>query len=148
MPQNILTGGRCRLLLDGKRMGWAFGVTVGEDIVQEPVNVLDNLMPAEFEITGYQVTLQANIYRVPKQDLVAAELWPKSGRTPEEVRRMLLDFPELAAEMWDTYTSTPVGKIYRVKPRSRNIAVQARGLVSNNCQFTAIQYADEGTSGI
>lgn len=148
MAQNILTGGRCRLLIDGKRMGWAFGVTVNEEILQEPAVVLDNLMPAEYEVTGYQVSVQANVYRIPKKDLVTNNLWPKSGRTPEEVRRMLLDFPEMAMEMWDTYTSTAVGKVYRVKPRTRSIQIQARGLVSNNCQFTAIQYADEGTTGL
>lgn len=148
MAQDILTGGRCRFLLNGLRMGWALNVNVSEDILQEPANVLDMLEPIEYIITGYQVSMDCSIFRLPKKDLVQNGLWPASGRTPDERKSLLIDFPEMSAELWDTHISTPVGKIYRLKPRSRRIGVQARGLVASNITFTCIHYSDEGSSDI
>src|SRR5512136_1501543 len=136
MPGNsVLTGGRARFFLNGLRIGWAMGVTVTEDITQEPVNTLDALVPAEHATTGYTVQMQCNIYKVPTKDLVAAGLWPRAGRTPDEQKMILYSFPELTAELWDSFLDVPVGKVYRIKPRTRNIQVQARGLVAVNCTF-------------
>lgn len=148
MAQNILTGGRARFYLNGQRVGWAMGVTVSEDIVQEPAVVLDALVPAEHVVTGYTVQLQCQIYKVPQKDLVASGLWPQMGRTPDEHKAILVDFPEMTAEIWDSYLDIPVGKVYRVLPRTRNIAIQARGLVATNCTFVAIYFSDEGSADI
>jgi len=148
MAQNILTGAFARFFLNGQRVGWAMGVTVTEDIVQEPAVVLDMLVPAEHVTTAYTVQMQCQIYKVPTKDLVAAGLWPGMGQTPDEHKRLLVDFPEMNAEIWDTYNDLPVGKIYRIKPRTRNIAYNARGLIASNCTFVAIYFADEGTENI
>lgn len=148
MAQNILTGGRARFFLNSQRVGWAMGVTITEDIVQEPAVVLDSLVPAEHVVTGYTVQLQCQIYKVPQKDLVISGLWPQMGRTPDEHKAILVDFPEMTAEVWDSYLDIPVGKVYRVLPRTRNIAIQARGLVATNCTFVAIYYSDEGSADI
>jgi len=148
MAQNILTGGRARFFLNGVRVGWAMGVTVTEDITQEPAVVLDSLVPAEHVTTAYTVQMQAQIYKVPQKDLVASGLWPQMGRTPDELKSKLIDFPEMTAELYDTYAGVAVGKVYRIKPRTRAIAIQARGLVASNLTFVAIYFADEGSSSI
>ncbi len=148
MAQNVFTGGHARFFLNGVRVGWAMNVTITEDIVQEPAIVLDMLVPAEHVTTAYTVQMQCSIYKVPTKDLVAAGLWPEAGITPDDQKRILVDFPEMNAEIWDTYNNLPVGKVYRIKPRTRNIAVQARGLVATNCTFVAIYFSDEGSSDI
>jgi len=148
MAQNILTGGRARFFLNGIRVGWAQGVTVVEDIVQEPAMVLDMLVPAEHVTTAYTVQLTAQIYKVPRKDLVSVGLWPKMGRTHDEHKALLVDFPEMTAEVWDSYLDIPVMKVYGIKPRTRNLAVQARGLVSTNCTFVALYFSDEGTADV
>jgi len=145
MSQNVLTGGRARFYLHGQRMGWAMGVTVTENYQQEPVNVLDNLAPAEFCTTAYTVSLRAQVYRVPMKDLVAANLWPQMGRNPDELKRNILNFPAMSAELYDAHTDTVVGKVFGIQPNSRNIAVNARGLVATDIGFVALYFADEGS---
>ena len=148
MSQNVLTGGRARFFLEGQRMGWAMGVTVTENYQQEPVNVLDNLAPAEFATTAYSVNMRCQMYRVPMKDLVAAQLWPQMGRTPDELKRNILNFPPMSAELYDSHTDTVVGKVFGIVPNSRNIAVNSRGLVASDIGFMALYFADEGSPDV
>ena len=146
MSQYIISGARCRFFLGGQPMGWGQGVTISEEISQEPAHVLDMLEAAEHVPVAYTVQLQVQLFKVPTKDLVMANLWPSSAPTPELRRRFIIDFPEMSAEIYDSHLNIPVAKIYRIKPRSRSVQYQARGIVSTNAQFVAIHFADEGTT--
>jgi hypothetical protein len=148
MAQQVLSGGRARFFIDANPIAYATSVTITEDIVQEPVNVLDTLRPIEYSVTAYTVQLQCQIFKVPRSDLVDLGIWPEQGTTPDEHKRILVDFPEMTAEIWDTQLDIPVAKVYGVRPRSRNITIQARGLVATQCTFVALYYADEGSSNV
>jgi hypothetical protein len=148
MAQQVLSGGRARFFIDGNPIAFASSVTISEEIVQEPVNVLDTLRPIEHVVTAYTVQMQCQIFKVPRRDLVDLGLWPEQGATPDEHKRILVDFPDMSAEIWDTQLDVPVAKVYGVKPRSRNITIQARGLIATQCTFVALYFADEGSANV
>lgn len=148
MAENVLTGGRARFFLNDQPMGWASNVSVTEDIALEPVMVLDQFVPAEHATTAYTVQLQAQIFKVPKSDLVSVGLWPQAANRPDSNKLNLLNFPEMTASMYDETSDSEVMKLFRVKCRSRTIQVTARGLVSTNATFVAIYFGDEGTSDV
>lgn len=148
MASNVLVGGRAQFWLNGSRMGWAMGCNITEDITQEPVNVLDMIMPAEHVATYYVVQMQCQIYKVPTKDIVAAGLWPMSGKTADDQKRILVEFEPMTAQIWDSYLQIPVAKLRGLKPRTRSMQVQARGLVATNCTFVGLYFGDEGTAEI
>jgi hypothetical protein len=146
MPgNNVLTGGRVRFFLNGKPMGYAMGVNVTETLQQEPINVLDNIRPVEFATVGYSVQLRCQIYRLPNRDLVAAGLWPQQGRTPDEMKRLFLDFEPMTADLYDSYSNAWVGKVFGVVPTTRTLNFQNRGIVMNDVTFVAVGFSDEGS---
>jgi len=145
MAQRVLTGGRARLFLNGKKLGFALGVTVTENITQERIRTIDNLRTTEFATTDYAVQIRCQVYRVPNADLVASGLWPQQGRTPDEMKRLFLDFENLTADLYDSYSNAYVGKVSGMAPTSRNIQIQARGVVMTDASFEAITFSDEGS---
>lgn len=148
MAQKTLTGARCQFFLNSKPMGFAANVSITENYNQEPIVVLNQLIPVEFATTGYTVQLQCRVYRIPNQDLVNAGLWPENGRTADDTKRLILNFEPMTADVYDGTTGTFVGKLWGVVPVTRTIDIQARGVVLNNCTFNAIGYADEGSTNV
>ncbi len=143
----ILSGGRAKFSINGQSMGFATGVSVTETITQEPAHVLDSLVPAEHVTTAYTVQLQCTIYKVPIKDLVQQGLWPTAGGDSDTNKLELIDFPEMSAEIVD-YDGTSIMRVYRVKPQSRTVNFQARGIVMTNCTFVAVYMADEGSPDV
>lgn len=148
MSNRVLSGGRAEFFLNGYSMGFATGVDINENIRQEPVNVLNNLRPVEFAVTGYSVSFTVNEYRLPNSDLVDAGLWPQMGRTAEEMKRNFLNFEPMTADLYDTFTSTMVGKLFGVVPQTRRITFTQQGLVMTNATFLALGFADEGSPSV
>jgi hypothetical protein len=138
MANRVMTAARARLFMNGMRMGYAAGVTVTENIQQEPVNVLDNVRPIEFATVGYSVTLRCQLYKLPNEDIVQAGLWPKHGRDPDELKTLLLSFEDLTADLYDSYKGAFIGKCYGVKPTSRSIQFSPRGLIITDASFLAL----------
>lgn len=144
MASQVLVGGRVKFVLNGQVIAWGFGVSWSEEMPQEAVDVLDRYEPAEYAVTGYRVTLNARIFRVPGESLRTLGLWPSGGEGPEALRTNILSFAEMDAQVEDSYTGTVVARFHRVKPQSRNVDISPRGIVAKNVSFTAIYHMDEG----
>lgn len=145
MSNRVMTAARARFFMNGMRMGYAAGVTVTENIQQEPVVVLDNIRPVEFATVGYAVTLRCQLYKLPNEDIVQAGLWPQHGRDPDELKSLLLNFADMTCDLYDSFKNVFVGKCYGVQPTSRSLNFTPRGLILTDAQFVALGFSDEGS---
>lgn len=145
MGNRVLTAARARFFMNGQRMGYAMGVTVTENIQQEPINVLDNVQPVEFATVGYNATMRCQLYKLPNEDIVQAGLWPQHGRDPDELKSLLLNFEPMVADLYDSFKGVFVGKVYGIVPTSRTLNFQPRGIIVTDCSFLAKGFADEGS---
>ena len=145
MAQKVLTGARARLFLNGKKLGFAMGVTVTENISQERIITLDNIRTTEFATTGITCQMRCRIYKIPNEDLVTSGLWVQAGTTPDEHKRLLLNFDPLTADVFDSFTNTYVMKVVGLVPTSRTFNVEARGVVVSDVTFEGISAGDEGS---
>ena len=143
----IFTGARAKFTINGKKLGWASGVDVSEDVQQEPVDVLDRFEPYEYAPVSYRVSLSARYFKIPRESLVSHGIFTMSASNSDELRRNILNQMEMEAQILDVLTNTVVGRVTRVKPASRNMSIGPRGLVGENVTFTAIYYKDEGVVG-
>ena len=143
-----MTGGRASFQMNGKNMGMGLGVTVREQIGQEPVRVLNHLAPIEYCTVSYDVSVTVRLYRVPYQDIVESGLWPRMGQTHAEMKELLLSFEPMVATLIDSKTGAKVGKVSGLVPASRDVGFEARGLVMSNLQLSGIFMSDEGSSSV
>lgn len=145
MGNRVMTGSRARFYMNGMQIGYAMGVTITENIQQEPVNCLDNIRPSEFATVGYSVTMRTRLYKLPNEDIVNAGLWPKHGRDPDELKNLLLTFESLTADVYDSFKGVFVAKVYGIVPTTKTIDFQPRGLVVEDCQWLALGFSTEGS---
>jgi hypothetical protein len=132
--------------MNGQRMGFALGVSITENIRQEPIVPLDSIEPVEFETLESSITVEVRQYKIPNEDLVSAGLYPQSGRTPDERKLNLLDFPPLNADVYDSKTGDFLYTLNDLVPTSRRVNVDSRGVVVTNYSFVGTHMSDEGSS--
>jgi hypothetical protein len=142
----IFTGARARFSIGGKRVGYARNVSVSEEISYEPVEVLGNVEVSEFTATGYRVTFTAGFFRIIGDTVKSQGWFPMNGGNSDEHLTNILaidDGPPLTAMIEDSKTGKTVALLTQVKVASHNWAVDARGIVGEDCQFNAIRISDE-----
>ena len=61
---DIISGGRAFLTVDNVSIGYAAGVSGGQDIAYQPVDVLNDMYPREQIAVGITVRFQCNFIRV------------------------------------------------------------------------------------
>ena len=145
MANRVMTAARARFFMNGQRMGHALGVTVTENIQQDPVSVLDNVRPVEFATTAYSATLRVQVYKLPNEDIVQAGLWPRQGRDPDEQKSLLLNFQPMTCDLYDSHMQQFVGKVFGVMPTTRTLNFQPRGIIVSDLSFVALGFSDEGS---
>jgi len=146
MANKITTGARARFSMNGQRMGFALGVTVTENIRQEPIIPLDNIEPVEFETLESSIQVEVRMYKIPNEDLVAAGLYPSSGRTPDERKLNLLNFAPMTADIYDSKSGDYIYTLNDLVPTARRVTVDSRGVVVTNYSFMGTHMSDEGSS--
>lgn len=100
-----------------------------------PVDVLDQLEPAEYAETSYTVNFSASLFRVAGKSAIAVGLRPKL--------QDILTQPELTAELIDSKTNTTIMLMERVKCSQEDFNVAARDLGQVTLSFVAIKQSDE-----
>lgn len=100
-----------------------------------PVDVLDQLEPAEYAETSYTVNFSASLFRVAGRSAIAVGLRPKL--------QDILTQPELTAELIDSKTNTTIMLMERVKCSQEDFNVAARDLGQVTLSFVAIKQSDE-----
>ena len=127
-------------------MAYASGVSFGEEIAYEPVEVLDLLEVKEWVPTAYRTTISANIFRTIGDGPSEGSL-KKVGVFPKQ--RDILIADDLTAHIQDRGgvggkgTQKSIIKVEGVKLASYNISVTARGLVGQDVSMVSIRAKDE-----
>jgi len=134
MPQ-VFSGPRAFLLADGARVGYTGEVSGSETIEYEPVQTINFIEIRENIPVGYGVTLQTNFFRI------IGESVKKRGLMP--VLENILTSGELTLSIADQQTGQTVEQWEQCKMSERSFSVTARGLVSDQCTWTAIRLRDE-----
>lgn len=144
---NVISGARSRFLLGNKPVGFATNVNVQDRYNLEPIEVLGNIRVQEHVPTGYYVSGSAGTVRLFGQSFKSAQLnlWPKVGGSPEEhlANVLALAQADLNAILQDTVNSRNFVHLTEVQLSSRNLTVQARGIVGEDVDFVAITALDE-----
>lgn len=129
------TGARVVFRVDGVKVAFANAVNYTVAHAHQPVDVLDQLEPAEYAETGYTVNFTATMFRVSNQSAMSIGLRPKL--------QDILTQPELTAELIDRITGATLFLIERVKCTQEDFNVDARALGQLTLSFVGIKMSDE-----
>lgn len=129
------TGARVVFRVNGAKVAFANAMNYTVAHNHQPVDVLDQLEPAEYAETGYTVNFTATLFRVSFQDAISTGLRPK-------LQDILLQ-PELQAELIDRVTGATLMHIERVKCTQEDFTVDARSLGQLTLNFVGIKMNTE-----
>ena len=135
---NVLSGARCRVLIEGVPVMYATNVNYSEEIQYDPVEVLDLLEVAEFVPVAYRVTFSSQHVRV-----VTSSIKRRDGIRIFPRLQDILAAPDLTAAIEDSVTGTLLANVQRVKASRYTINIGARGIVLTDVEFVAIRIQDE-----
>lgn len=131
------TGARVVFRVNGAKVAFANALNYTVQHQHQPVDVLDQLEPAEYAETGYVVNFTATLFRVSNQSAIALGLRPRL----EDI----LTQPELTAELIDRISGATLMLIQRVKCTQEDFNVDARSLGQTTLSFVGIRQDDEGS---
>lgn len=137
MSINVFTGPRARFTLNGVTMALARQVQVQDELIYEPIEVLNNLEVLEHEPVGYRCSMSAAEVMIIGQTLEALGFIARKGQTPQEHLRNVLSLPDIVAQLEDNTGEIIVARVFGAKVSSRNFAVDARSSVARDLQFVA-----------
>lgn len=139
----LLTGARARFSIEGRKVGYARNVAIGENIEYEGVRVLDNIQVEEHVPIAYDVTFTAGQFRIVGETIKSLGWFPSVGGNTEEHLENILLSGDLTATVEDTKTSSIIATVEQVKVSSHNWTIDARGVVGEDVTFVAIRVKDE-----
>ena len=136
MASQVITGARAVFVVNGTKIAFTNSMSYNINQALAPVDILDQLTPAEYAETGYTVDFQVSGFRVfnksPLQLGVQTRL------------EDLLDQGELTVEVHDRANpDAPALMIERCKMQSRSGSFDARGLWQETWNFVGIKASDE-----
>ncbi len=129
------SGARSIFFLGQTPVAFAGGVSGGESVDYEPVDVLNLLEKREFVPVAYQATLSAQVFRQVGNSL------KKQGFMPKEQDIITAD--DLSCSIKDSVSRTTIALFQNVRCSSYNFNITARGIVAQDLQFVAIRMRDE-----
>lgn len=140
---NVFTGARAKFSINSVKVGYATNCSGSEEVVYEPVEVLDNIEVEEFVPVAYRVNFTAGRVRIIGETLKSAGWFPKNGANPSEHLQEILKTGDLTCTIEDSKTGKAFMTLEQVKAASHNWAVNARGIVAEDMAFVAIRMRDE-----
>lgn len=129
------TGARVVFRVNGQKVAFAQAMNYSVSHAHQPVDVLDQLEPAEYAETGYTVNFSCSMFRVAGQSAIAIGLRPKL--------QDILTQPELTAELIDRVNGQTLMLLERVKCTQEDLNIDARSLGQVTLSFVAIKMSDE-----
>lgn len=129
------TGARVVFRVNGQKVAFAQALNYSVAHAHQPVDVLDQLEPAEYAETGYTVNFTVSMFRVAAQSAISLGLRPKL--------QDILTQPELTAELIDRVNGQTLMLIERVKCTQEDMSIDARSLGQVTLSFVGIKQSDE-----
>ncbi len=140
---NLITGARTRFSIGGKKVGYARGVTLTEEIEYQPIEVLDNIETEEHVPIAYRVSFSASLFRIVGNTFKSLGYFPKVGQNVNEHLSNILTSGVLTGTIEDTQTGRILQTIEQVKVGVQNLQFDARGVTGLDVTFNAIRLKDE-----
>lgn len=140
----IYTAARARILIDGRREGYATQVTVRESIQREPIRVLDSIRVKEYAPTAYDVSLTFGFVRIVGATLKARGLFPKAGSSPEEHLQNILNQGQISVALEDSRTGRVTHQVDGVEFSEQDLQISAGGVAGVNVSAVGLLVRDEG----
>ena len=136
----VVSGARARLTVNGKVIGFATGVNVSENIVLQPIEVLGEIDPVEYEAVGRSVMMSCTAVRIKAKSFKTLGIVPR-GDTVE-----IVNMSEVDALIEDIITGDIIMKVTRLKAESMNWRVDTSGIMTMDASFRGIRAYDEEDS--
>jgi len=142
------TGARSSFWFGGDQVAYASGCSGSEEIIYEPVDVLDHIETMEHAPVGYRVSMNASVFRT-------VAVGASSKASPGSLKQIGL-FPKfkdiLTKEGVDCFVQDSItGKILymmiETKTSRYDFNITARGLVGQNVAFVGKRMMDESEIG-
>jgi len=133
----VVSGARARLVINGQVIGFATGVNCSENIVLQPIDVLGEIDPVEYEPVGRSVMMNTTAVRIKANSLKTLGVVPR-GDTVE-----IINFAEVDALIEDVVTGDVIMKISRLKAEAVNWRVDTTGIMTMDASFRGIRVYDE-----
>lgn len=129
------TGARVVFRVNGQKILFANAMNYTVAHAHQPVDILDQLEPAEYAETGYTVNFTCNMFRVSSLDPISLGLRPKLQN--------ILTQPELTATLVDRVTGATLMQIERIKCTQEDFNIDARNLGQLTLSFVGIKMTNE-----
>lgn len=139
----VFTGARARLLLAGRKVGYAVNCNGSEEIQYEPLDVLDNIETEEWVPVGYRVSFSASMVRIVGETVKSLGLFPKTGNDPQTHLSNILDLKDLSAVLEDSKTGSRICTVEQMKMSTHSLSVNARGMAAKDVNFVCTRMRDE-----
>ena len=133
----VVSGARARLIINGKVIGFATGVNISENIALQPVDVLGEIDPVEYEPLGRTVMMNCTAVRIKASSFKTLGVIPR-GDTVE-----IVNMAELDALIEDVVTGDIIMKVSRLKAEAFNARVDTTGIMTMDVSFRGIRVFDE-----
>ena len=143
MASSVLTGARARFSIDGKKVGYATGVTVREMTTHEPIKVLDDIQVKEHVPVDYEVSLTASMVRLVGTTIKTLGWAPRQGSNSQDFLTNLIALGELNASIEDNQTGRILAVIEGVRFTEQDMTVTSRGVIGTNVTMVAKRMRDE-----
>lgn len=151
MKQQIITGARARLAIQGQAVGYATDVSCSEEVQYEPIRVLDRLHTVEFVPVGYDISFSASRVRLFGDSIRGGtganssglNIYARHGVDDRAHLRNILNMANMSATIEDTYTGATFVQVEGVQVTRHNWTVTARGVVGEDIEFVGIRMLDE-----
>jgi hypothetical protein len=140
----VYTAARARLMIDGKKAGYATQVTVREMINREAIRVFDNIEVKEHAPVTYDVSLSMGFVRIVGASLKAQGVFPKTGGSPEEHLRNILNQGTITVALEDNRTGKITHQVEGVQFSEQDVSISAGGVAGVNVSAVALRVRDEG----
>lgn len=140
----VFSGARAIFVFNGTPIAFASGVDGSEEIMYQPVEVLDNLEVVEHVPVGYRTTLSCAMFRTISKG-------PSTDDTPGSIKQQnifplesnILTTEGVDVFIVDRISNKTIATFHNVKTASYRFSITARGIVAQNVQFVTTRLTDE-----
>lgn len=131
-PSNSLAGRRLVFFKDNEAVAWCTGMQGGETHQQIRVDVIGKVHTQEIVTNAVAVQFTAAYVRIGRGSAKALGFMPSGSD-----QRVILDFDEFTAVVYDEQTGQEIERILGCKCESRNWSFDQGSLLVENASFQA-----------
>lgn len=139
---NVFTGARARILVEGQAIGLGSGFNGDEEVMVEPIEILDNIAVQEHVPVGYRTSLNASMIWLVTETLKSRGLFPKVGANSGEHLTNVLNAGEQTTLIQDAASGDVFLSYEQTQIVRQGWNIGPRQVVSGDVGMVAIRVKD------